>query len=146
MTCIQVFFFRAGQNWGNRAYFPRADKSLSAEEILGPFIVQFYDNKPAPKLVLLSHAVEGMALISEALTLRSDHRVELAVPKRGEKFEMVQHAHTNASEALHRRLAETASQDKLLQGVAEAFSLPAAPRASRSMTIATFRAPTPLAR
>ncbi|MCK9992310.1 MAG: excinuclease ABC subunit C [Alphaproteobacteria bacterium] len=128
MTCIQVFFFRAGQNWGNRAYFPRADKSLSAEEILGPFLVQFYDNKPAPKLVLLSHAVEGMGLISEALSLRSDHRVELAVPKRGEKFEMVQHAHTNASEALHRRLAETASQDRLLQGVAEAFSLPAAPR------------------
>ena len=120
-----MFFFRAGQNWGNRAYFPRADKSLSAEEILGPFLVQFYDNKPAPKLVLLSHAVEGMTLISEALSLRSDHRVELAVPKRGEKFEMVQHAHTNASEALHRRLAETASQDRLLEGVAEAFSLTA---------------------
>ncbi len=127
-TCIQVFFFRAGQNWGNRAYFPRADKSLSAEEILGPLIVQFYDNKPAPRLLLLSHTVEGMPLIGDALTLRSDHRVEVAVPKRGEKFEMVQHALKNAHEALDRRLAESASQSKLLDGVAAAFGLIAAPQ------------------
>jgi len=127
-TCVQVFFFRAGQNWGNRAYFPRADKSLSAEEILGPFIVQFYDNKPAPNLLLLSHAVDGMALISDALTLRSERRVEIAVPKRGEKFEMVQHALKNAHEALDRRLAESASQTKLLEGVAAAFGLDASPQ------------------
>lgn len=127
-TCIQVFFFRAGQNWGNRAYFPRADKSLGVDEILGPFIVQFYDNKPAPGLLLLSHAVEGMPLISDALTLRSGRRVELAVPRRGEKFEMVQHALKNAHEALDRRLAESASQAKLLEGVAAAFGLDAPPQ------------------
>ena len=127
-TCIQVFFFRAGQNWGNRAYFPRADKTLSAEEILGPFIVQFYDNKPVPKLVLLSHEAEGSALIAEALSLRSGHKIELAVPRRGEKYEMVQHALKNASEALQRRLAESASQNNLLEGVASAFNLAAPPR------------------
>ncbi len=127
-TCIQVFFFRAGQNWGNRAYFPRADKSLSVEEILGPFIVQFYDNKPAPRLLLLSHAVEGMTLIADALSLRSDYRVELAVPKRGEKHEMVRHALKNAQEALDRRLAESASQRKLLEGVAALFGLGAPPQ------------------
>lgn len=127
-TCIQVFFFRAGQNWGNRAYFPRADKSLSAEEILGPFIVQFYDNKPAPRLLLLSHSVEGMPLIEDALTLRSDYRVDVAVPKRGEKFEMVQHALKNAHEALDRRLAESASQSRLLDGVAALFGLDRAPQ------------------
>ena len=127
-TCIQVFFFRAGQNWGNRAYFPRADKSLGPEEILGPFIVQFYDNKPAPALLLLSHGVEGMALISDALSLRTQKRVELAVPKRGEKFDMVQHALKNAHEALDRRLAESASQSRLLDGVAAAFGLDGAPQ------------------
>jgi excinuclease ABC subunit C len=127
-TCIQVFFFRAGQNWGNRAYFPRADKSLGVDEILGPFIVQFYDNKPAPGLLLLSHAVEGMPLISDALTLRSGRRVEIAIPRRGEKFEMVQHALKNAHEALDRRLAEAASQTKLLDGVAAAFGLNAPPQ------------------
>jgi len=127
-TCIQVFFFRAGQNWGNRAYFPRADKSLGTEEILGPFIVQFYDNKPAPRLILLSHAVEGMQLIEDALSLRSDRRVEVTVPKRGEKFEMVQHALKNAHEALDRRLAESASQGKLLDGVAALFGLEAPPQ------------------
>lgn len=127
-TCIQVFFFRAGQNWGNRAYFPRADKTLSAEEILGPFIVQFYDNKPVPRLLLLSHEVEGVALISEALSLRSGHKVEIAVPRRGEKYEMVRHAQKNASEALDRRLAESASQNKLLEGVALVFNLAGPPR------------------
>ncbi len=127
-TCIQVFFFRAGQNWGNRAYFPRADKSLGAAEILGPFIVQFYDNKPSPRLVLLSHEVEGMPLIGDALSLRSDYRVEVAVPRRGEKFEMVQHALTNAHEALDRRLAESASQARLLDGVAAVFGLEAPPQ------------------
>ncbi|MEQ1890675.1 MAG: excinuclease ABC subunit UvrC [Alphaproteobacteria bacterium] len=127
-TCIQVFFFRAGQNWGNRAYFPRADKSLDASEILGPFIVQFYDNKPSPRLVLLSHEVEGMPLIGDALSLRSDYRVEVAVPRRGEKFEMVQHALKNAHEALDRRLAESASQARLLDGVAAVFGLEAPPQ------------------
>ncbi len=127
-TCIQVFFFRFGQNWGNRAYFPRADKSLSVAEILGPFIAQFYDNKPPPRLLMLSHAPEGMTLISEALALRAGHRIELLVPKRAEKFELVQHALSNAREALDRRLAESASQIKLLEGVAAAFRLNAPPK------------------
>jgi excinuclease ABC subunit C len=127
-TCIQVFFFRTGQNWGNRAYFPRADKSLEAAEVLGAFIAQFYDDKPVPRLILLSDEVEEMALLSEALTLNAGHKVEVAVPKRGEKRELVEHALSNAKEALGRRLAESASQARLLAGVAEAFGLDEPPR------------------
>ncbi|CAM9712274.1 unnamed protein product [Phaeothamnion confervicola] len=127
-TCIQVFFFRAGQNWGNRAYFPRADKSLNEAEILGPFLAQFYDNKPPPRLLLLSHPAEDMALIAEALGTRTGHKIEIAVPRRGEKFDLVQHALRNAQEALERKLTETASQTKLLQGVADQFGLDAPPQ------------------
>ncbi|MCT8971970.1 excinuclease ABC subunit UvrC [Microbaculum marinisediminis] len=127
-TCIQVFFFRTGQNWGNRAYFPRADKSLDAAEVLGAFIAQFYDDKPVPRLILLSDEIEEMALLCEALSLNAGHKVEVAVPKRGEKRELVEHALSNAKEALGRRLAESASQARLLAGVAEAFGLDDAPR------------------
>ncbi|MEJ8572198.1 excinuclease ABC subunit UvrC [Microbaculum marinum] len=127
-TCIQVFFFRTGQNWGNRAYFPRADRSLEAGEVLGSFIAQFYDDKPVPRLVLLSDDIEEAGLLSEALALKAGHKVEVAVPKRGEKRELVDHARSNAREALGRRLAETASQAKLLAGVAEAFGLDEPPQ------------------
>ncbi|WP_436638426.1 excinuclease ABC subunit UvrC [Microbaculum sp. FT89] len=127
-TCIQVFFFRTGQNWGNRAYFPRADKSLDAAEVLGAFIAQFYDDKPVPRLILLSDEIEETALLCEALSLNAGHKVEVAVPKRGEKRELVEHALSNAKEALGRRLAESASQARLLAGVAEAFGLDEAPR------------------
>jgi len=127
-TCIQVFFFRTGQNWGNRAYFPRADKSLEAPEVLGAFIGQFYDDKPVPRLVLLSDDIEDRELLAEALALNAGHKVEVAVPKRGEKRELVAHALSNAKEALGRRLAESASQAKLLAGVAEALGLDEPPR------------------
>ncbi|GIL03253.1 MAG: UvrABC system protein C [Alphaproteobacteria bacterium] len=127
-TCIQVFFFRTGQNWGNRAYFPRADRSYSAGEVLGAFLAQFYDDKPCPRLVLISHAVEESELLEEALALKAGHRVEVLAPRRGGKKDMVDHATMNAREALARRLAETSSQATLLQGVAAAFGLEAAPR------------------
>ena len=122
-TCIQVFFFRTGQNWGNRAFFPRADKSLGAAEILDAFIAQFYDNKPVPKLILLSHDIAGRKLLGQALTTRAEHKVRLRVPQRGEKREIMEQCLANAREALGRRLAESASQRKLLEGVAETFDL-----------------------
>jgi len=127
-TCVQVFFFRTGQNWGNRAYFPKADKSLSEAEILESFLAQFYDDKPAPKQILLSHDLAEQDLLSQALSERTGRKVVVARPQRGEKKELVDHALTNAHEALGRRLAETSSQARLLKGVAEAFGLKAPPR------------------
>jgi excinuclease ABC subunit C len=126
--CIEVFFFRNFQNWGNRAYFPKADRTIAAEEVLGQFVAQFYDDKPAPRLVLLSHEVEDMALLGEALSLRTDVKVEVAAPKRGEKRDLVDHAASNAKEALSRRLSDTASQKQLLTALGNAFGLPAPPR------------------
>jgi excinuclease ABC subunit C len=126
-TCIQVFFFRTGQNWGNHAQFPRADKSLGEGEVLESFLAQFYDDKPPPRLVLLSHEIEERALLAAALSERAGHKVEVAVPQRGEKRELVEHAGKNAREALGRRLAETSSQARLLKGVAEAFGLDRTP-------------------
>jgi excinuclease ABC subunit C len=127
-TCVQVFFFRAGQNWGNRAYFPRADKSLGEAEILGSFLAQFYDDKPLPPVILLSHPVEEQDLLAEAFCTRAGHRVEILVPQRGEKRALVDHALANAHEALGRRLAESQSQSRLLDGVARVFGLDATPR------------------
>jgi excinuclease ABC subunit C len=127
-SCVQVFFFRTGQNWGNRAYFPKADKSLEEADILESFLAQFYDDKPAPRQILLSHPLEEQDLLAEALSERTGRKVEIAVPRRGEKKELVDHALTNAREALGRRLAETSSQARLLKGVAEAFDLTAPPR------------------
>jgi excinuclease ABC subunit C len=127
-TCIQVFFFRSGQNWGNRAYFPRADKSLEAGEILGSFLAQFYDDKPVPGLILLSHEIAERDLMEEALTTHGGHRVEIACPQRGEKKMLVDHAATNAREAMGRKMAESASQAKLLEGVARVFDLSEPPR------------------
>jgi excinuclease ABC subunit C len=128
ITCVQVFFFRTGQNWGNRSYFPRADKSIDAPEVLGAFLAQFYDDKPCPRLVLLNREIEERALLEEALSIRSGYKVEILVPQRGGKKEMVDHAGLNAREALGRRLAETSTQGRLLDGVAEAFGLEAPPR------------------
>jgi len=127
-TCVQVFFFRTGQNWGNRAYFPRADRSLPAEAVLGAFIGQFYDDKPCPRLVLVSHDIDERALIAEALTIKSGHKVEVLVPQRGEKKDLVDHALANAREALGRKLAETSSQHRLLVALAETFGLGGPPR------------------
>ncbi len=127
-TCIQVFFFRTGQNWGNRAYFPRADKGLEAGAVLGAFLAQFYDDKPAPKLILLSHDFEERALLEAALSERAGMRVSVTVPQRGEKKELVDHAAANAREALGRELAQASSQRTLLEGFAERFGLPETPR------------------
>ena len=126
--CIQVFFFRSGQNWGTRAYFPRADKSMEVSEILGSFVAQFYDDKPIPKMVLLSHQVDELELLGEALSSHAGRKVEVLVPQRGEKRMLVEHAVTNAREAGGRKLAESSSQAKLLSGVAAAFGLAEVPK------------------
>jgi len=126
--CIQVFFFRTGQNWGNRAYFPKADPSLEPAEVLGSFLAQFYDDKPCPRLILLSRAVEDQQLLEEALATRAGHKVTVNVPQRGEKKDLADHALQNAREALGRRLAETSSQARLLEGLAKTFGLPRTPR------------------
>ncbi len=127
-ACVEVFFFRTGQNWGNRAYFPRADKSLAPAEILAAFLAQFYDDKPCPRLILISHEIEDRALLAEALSTKSGHRVEVLLPQRGEKRDLIEHALANAREALGRRLAESSSQQKLLRQLAETFGLPRVPR------------------
>ncbi|HZS65214.1 MAG TPA: excinuclease ABC subunit UvrC [Xanthobacteraceae bacterium] len=127
-NCVQVFFFRTGQNWGNRAYFPKADRSLSPGEVLGAFLAQFYDDKPPPRLVLISHDIEDRALLEEALRTKSGHKVEVASPRRGEKKELVEHALTNAREALGRKLAETSAQNTLLKALSEKFHLGKVPR------------------
>jgi excinuclease ABC subunit C len=127
-ACVEVFFFRTGQNWGNRAYFPRADKSLAPSEILAAFLAQFYDDKPCPRLILISHEIDDRALLAEALSTKSGHRVEVTVPQRGEKKDLIEHALANAREALGRKLAETSSQEKLLRQLAETFGLPRVPR------------------
>jgi excinuclease ABC subunit C len=127
VTCIQIFFFRGGRNYGNRAYFPSHDKAAEIEEVLAAFIAQFYENKAAPPLVLVSHALPELELLTEALSLRADHKVELVEPKRGEKRRIVDHALTNAREAHGRRLAESSSQARLLEGVAAVFGLDSPP-------------------
>jgi excinuclease ABC subunit C len=127
-NCIEVFFFRTGQNWGNRAYFPRADRTLLPEEVLGAFLAQFYDDKPCPRLILLSHETEDCALLAEALSIKSGRKVEISVPQRGEKRELVAHALANAREALGRKLAEAASQQRLLAALATSFGLATPPR------------------
>ena len=126
--CVQVFFFRAFQNWGNHAFRPKADDSLTDAEVLEAFIVQFYEDRTPPKLVLLSHDMAEPALIEEALTSRAGRKVRLEVPQRGEKRDLVNHALNNAREALGRQLAEGASNRTLLEGVAEVFSLEETPR------------------
>ncbi len=126
--CIEVFFFRNFQNWGNRAYFPKADRSMSAEEVLASFISQFYDDKPAPRVVLVSHAVEDAELVAAALSSRVDHRVEIHLPQRGERKNLVDYAKRNAKEALGRRLADTASQGKLLTALGQTLGLEKPPR------------------
>jgi excinuclease ABC subunit C len=121
-TCVQVFFFRGGQNWGNRAYFPKHDPQLGVEDVLSAFVGQFYDNRPKPRLVILSHRLVEQELIEEALSLHGG-RVTLAVPQRGDKKRLVDRIAAAAREALGRRLAESASQRQLLDGVAAAFGL-----------------------
>lgn len=125
---IEVFFFRTGQNWGNRAYFPKADRTLGPGEVLGAFLAQFYDDKPCPAVILLSHDIPERELLAEALSTKTGRKVEVSVPQRGEKTELVTHALVNAREALGRKLADTSSQQKLLKALAHTFSLPRVPR------------------
>jgi excinuclease ABC subunit C len=127
-SCIQVFFFRASQNWGNRPYFPRHDKELVPGEVLESFIGQFYDERPAPALILLSADIPNCALLDEALSLRAGRKIEIAVPSRGEKREIVSQALQNAREQMARHLAENATQRALLEGVAETFGLDGPPK------------------
>ena len=127
-TCIQVFFFRTGQNWGNRAYFPKADRALDVGEVLDSFIAQFYDDKPVPRLILLSHEVPSRALLAEALSIKAERKVEISVPQRGTKIGLVEHATQNAREALGRRMAETSSQKILMEGLKDRFGLAHVPR------------------
>jgi excinuclease ABC subunit C len=126
-TCVEVFFFRGGQNWGNRAYFPSHDRQLAVAEVLTSFVGQFYDNRPKPPLVLLSHRLVEHELVEEALSLRGG-RVRLAVPQRGDKKRLVERILASAREALGRRLAESASQRRLLEGTAQVFGLAETPR------------------
>jgi excinuclease ABC subunit C len=126
--CVQVFFFRTGQNWGNHAYFPKADKSVEPEEVLQSFLSQFYDNKPIPKLILTSHKLPEANLMADAFSQHAGRKIEIGKPQRGEKRDLVNHAVTNAREALARKLADSASQTKLLDGLAEALKLDGTPR------------------
>jgi excinuclease ABC subunit C len=127
-TCIQVFFFRAGQNWGNRPYFPRHANDLPLAEVLESFVGQFYDERTAPRLILTSEELPDHALLAEALSLRAEHKVEISTPQRGEKREIMERALTNAREQLGRRLAENSAQTQLLEGVADVFGLEQPPR------------------
>ncbi|HYM30903.1 MAG TPA: excinuclease ABC subunit UvrC [Candidatus Cybelea sp.] len=127
LVCVQVFFFRAGQNFGNRAYFPAHARDVDIAEVLTAFIGQFYDTRPAPQQVLLSHAVEAPELIGEALSVGAGRKVEVLAPQRGAKRALVEHALTNAREAIARRLAENTTQRRLLEGVAEVFGLESTP-------------------
>ena len=126
-TCVQVFFVRGGRNNGNRAFYPTHAKTDEAADVLAAFIAQFYDDKPPPPLILTNATLLEQDLITEALTLKAGRKVEIAIPQRGEKRAVVQHAELNAREALERKLAETAGQAKLLAGVADLFALPALP-------------------
>jgi excinuclease ABC subunit C len=135
-ACVQVFFFRARQNWGNKAYFPRIAGALEADEeeggdenaaILEAFLGQFYENQPVPRLILVSHDLPSRELLAEALCVKAGRKVEINQPLRGEKRELVRHAMTNAREALGRKMAESSAQSTLLNGVAEAFGMEARP-------------------
>ena len=126
-TCIQVFFFRAGQNYGNRAYFPSHTQNVEPAEVLSAFLGQFYANKPPPRLILTSHDVDSRSLVEEALATRTNHKVRLVRPRRGAKADLMRHAQANARDALRRRLAESASQRKLLESVAKLFELETTP-------------------
>ncbi len=128
LNCIQVFFFRTGQNWGNRAYFPKADAALPPQDVLAAFLAQFYDDKPCPRQILVSHAFDEQALLAEALSIRAGHRVAIHRPQRGEKRDLIMHADANAREAHGRRLSETSTQANLLRGFAETFDLDDPPR------------------
>ena len=145
-TCIQVFFFRTGQNWGNRAYFPKADRSLPVEEVLDSFIAQFYDDKPVPRLMLLSHDVPNRELLAEALCIKADRKVEIRVPQRGTKSGIVEHALNNAREALSPSWRKAHRKSVCWRVWPSASGWRRCRGASRCSTTAISRAPMPSAR
>jgi excinuclease ABC subunit C len=126
-TCVQVFFIRGGRNNGNRAFFPVHAKTEEAPEVLRAFIAQFYDDKPPPPQILVNQVLPQQDLMAEALSIKAQRKVAILVPQRGQKKDVVAHAEVNAREALERKLAESAGQAKLLEGVADLFGLPASP-------------------
>lgn len=128
VSCVQVFFIRAGQNWGATAHYPRHERDQGVEEVLAAFLVQFYDKRPPPKLILVNEMPEQASLIGEALELKVDRRIEIRRPERGSKRDLVTQAERNATEAVARKLAETASQTRLLEEVATVFELVAPPQ------------------
>ncbi|WP_304616700.1 excinuclease ABC subunit UvrC [Paracoccus sp. (in: a-proteobacteria)] len=127
-ACVQVFFIRGNQSWGNRDFYPRLGGAESPDEVMQAFLMQFYDDKPPPRQVLLSHPPEDPDLTGAVLSERAGRKVELLVPQRGEKSDLVTNALRNARESLGRRMSESATQLRLLEGLAEAFDLPAPPR------------------
>ena len=127
-ACVQVFFIRANQNWGNQDFYPRIGPDVEETEVLEAFIGQFYDSKDPPRMLLLSHPIENADLMTEALTGKLGRKVEIIVPQRSEKAELVDGALRNARESLARKQSETASQGKLLKGLAEAFAMDAPPQ------------------
>ncbi|APX90199.1 excinuclease ABC subunit C [Brevirhabdus pacifica] len=122
-ACVQVFFIRANQNWGNHDYFPKVGADMDSAEVLQAFVGQFYDTKTPPRLILLSHPIEDGDLMADALSQKAERKVELAVPQRGEKAELIENAARNARESLARRMAETATQGRLLTGLSEALGI-----------------------
>jgi excinuclease ABC subunit C len=128
VSCVQVFFIRAGQNWGATAHYPRHDSEQTMDEVLAAFLVQFYDKRPPPKLILVNEMPEQASLIGEALELKVDRKIEIRRPERGSKRDLVTHAERNAAEAVTRKLAETASQARLLDEVAKVFELESVPQ------------------
>ena len=126
-ACVQVFFYRGGQNWGGRAYFPRVDKSDTDAEILSAFLGQFYEDKPIPRLILSNVRPHELELLEAAFSMKAERKIEIARPARGEKLSLIDHALTNAREALGRKMAEGSAQGKILAEVTEAFGLEAAP-------------------
>ena len=127
-ACVQVFFIRANQNWGNHDYYPRVGPDVAPAEVMQAFVGQFYSDRDPPRMLLLSHGLEDAELMAEALALKAGRKVEILIPQRGEKAELVEGAQRNARESLARKLSETATQSKLLRGLAEAFDLPIVPR------------------
>ncbi|GGE58781.1 UvrABC system protein C [Actibacterium pelagium] len=127
-ACVQVFFIRANQNWGNKDFYPRIDRDTPAEEVLQAFIGQFYDTKEPPRQLILSHGIEDADLMADLLAEKAGRKVEITVPQRGEKMELVSNAARNARESLGRKMSESAAQSKLLAGLAEAFDLDAPPQ------------------
>ena len=128
LACVQVFFIRANQNWGNRDFYPRVGEDMSCSEVMQAFLGQFYDNKEPPRQVILSHPVEDTGPMTEALTQIAGRKVTIVIPQRGEKAELVAGAQRNAREALARRMAESVARNRLLRGLAEAFGLDAPPQ------------------